>query len=202
MTPSSAHTPKILLLAAYVAWLAWLWVSASPSPGEIAPLPPGVETSLGLENALFTLRDDLQACMAGEGAFPDTHGEWRQVDMQLGAGQSGQSLAHALLDRTLPMSSQPGPQVIYRSDGRDYKLLAHGGTDCTLYKLRRPELVDPVRMAYTRSLKPGGWLVTSAAEAEVARRRAFSPQADPALPNPLSGECWAWGVWTPCAVFW
>ncbi len=42
----------------------------------------------------------------------------------------------------------PRTQYVYRSDGRDYKLISHGAFDCDQVNSRMPERVDPARVCY------------------------------------------------------
>jgi hypothetical protein len=39
----------------------------------------------------------------------------------------------------------PDQQYLYRSDGKDYKLISHSPEDYTFVRASRPELIDPVR---------------------------------------------------------
>ena len=96
----------------------------------------------------------------------------------------------------------PAGAVVYMSDGKDYKLIWHKPDDCTGAHAGRPSLIDPVRTSYSRSMIPGGWTVSSQQEEAVAPARNPMVKPDPRIKNPLFGECWALGVWTPGAVFW
>ncbi|MNJ65869.1 hypothetical protein D3C77_619080 [compost metagenome] len=50
------------------------------------------------------------------------------------------------LPRDPALSTKSMPQYMYRSDGSDYKLLAHGNTlTCKLVARLSPELLDPLR---------------------------------------------------------
>ena len=49
------------------------------------------------------------------------------------------------LPRDPARSNDANTQYLYRSDGRDYKLLAHGGGDCDMARKNNPGLVDPAR---------------------------------------------------------
>jgi len=52
------------------------------------------------------------------------------------------------LPRDPRRSANPLEQYLYRSDGREYKLIAHGAIDCPRIEARQPGLVDPQRRCF------------------------------------------------------
>jgi len=49
------------------------------------------------------------------------------------------------LPRDPRKNDNPKKQYLYRSNGKDYKLIAHGVEDCSIVKSLHPELIDPKR---------------------------------------------------------
>ncbi len=49
------------------------------------------------------------------------------------------------LPRDPRRNENPMEQYIYRSNGKDYKLIAHGVEDCNIVKSLNPKLIDPKR---------------------------------------------------------
>jgi len=49
------------------------------------------------------------------------------------------------LPRDRRMHNQAQGQYLYRSDGVDFKLIAHGRPDCEKFRSMQPDLVDPKR---------------------------------------------------------
>ncbi|MGC4071642.1 MAG: hypothetical protein QM760_03860 [Nibricoccus sp.] len=45
-------------------------------------------------------------------------------------------------------SHESAQQYLYTSDGRDYKIIAHGPEDCSLVVARTPSLADPRRTTW------------------------------------------------------
>jgi hypothetical protein len=43
------------------------------------------------------------------------------------------------------MHDEPTEQYLYRSDGRDYKLVSHRPARCEIIRRMKPVLIDPVR---------------------------------------------------------
>ncbi|WP_027191325.1 hypothetical protein [Fundidesulfovibrio putealis] len=185
--------------------LFWGWVTAlalftlsahiTASRGGSQSLPSG--SVLLMENAAKA----LAAIQAQDGAFPPSAGAWLALFPEDMAGQSPAALRDAL-SRAKPWSGVPGSALIYRSDGKDYKLVWHKPGNCNDLHAISPGLVDPVRTTYSRSMIAGGWTVTDPNERTVAPLKSPMVKPDPAILDPLFGECWAWGVWTPGAVFW
>jgi hypothetical protein len=140
---------------------------------------------------------------AQSGSYPPSGGQWLEASpgefrTALAKGQGiGEFLAHAR-----PFSGDPQECLLYRCDGKDYKLIWHRGGSCNAVHAVHPELVDPVRTAYSRTMVDGGWEASTANEAVVAKARNPQIKFDPAVPNPLFGTCWAFGTWTQGAVFW
>jgi len=143
----------------------------------------------------------LAVIQAQDGAYPPSAGAWLALSPEDMAGQNPAALRDALR-RAKPWSGVPESALIYRSDGKDYKLVWHKPGNCNDLHAISPGLVDPVRTAYSRGMIAGGWTVTDPNERAVAPLKSPMVKPDPAIPDPLFGECWAWGVWTPGAVFW
>jgi len=185
--------------------LYWGWVTAlalltlythfTPSRGGLQSLPVGGVPLV--ENA----GKDLAAILAQDGAYPATADAWLALSPEDMAGQSPAALRD-VLSRAKPWSGIPESALIYRSDGKDYKLIWHKPGNCNDLHAISPGLVDPVRTAYSRSMIAGGWTVTDPNERAIAPLKSPMVKPDPSIPDPLFGECWAFGVWTPGAVFW
>lgn len=187
--------------------LFWGWVAAlalftlsthitAPRGGSQGLLDGGV---LLMENA----GNALAAIHAQDGTYPPSAGAWLVLspeDVSV-AGQSPAALRVAL-SRAKPWSGVPESALIYRSDGKDFKLIWHKPGNCNDLHPTNPGMVDPARTAYSRSMIAGGWTVIDPNERTVAPLKSPMVKPDPAIPDPLFGECWAWGVWTPGAVFW
>ncbi|MFZ5425838.1 MAG: hypothetical protein ACOZEN_02595 [Thermodesulfobacteriota bacterium] len=183
-----------------IAFAAWLLLLAAGAAFRTAqPEKPAGQGALALVQAgrmLDAMRD-------ASGSYPSTGGRWVLV-----AGEALSASAHdpkGLAERlaTAPAwDGVPRSALIYRSDGRDFKLVRHAPQDCTAMHAREPALVDPVRTAYSRRMIPGGWEAVNPGEQRVAPLKDPMLRQDTDIPDSLFGECWAYGVWTPGAVFW
>jgi len=49
------------------------------------------------------------------------------------------------LPRDPRLNTNPKEQYLYRSNGKDFKLISHGAEDCKIVKSKQPELIDPKR---------------------------------------------------------
>jgi hypothetical protein len=99
---------------------------------------------------------DLQALQKALGKYQQKFGEY-PLSPQWGGlyslwGPSSEDWVPGLAPGYIPVlprdprqSSNPEEQYIYRSDGTEYKLLAHKPGDCQTAKVLNPELIDPVR---------------------------------------------------------
>ena len=152
---------------------------------------------------LGSTQEALGALKAASGQYPTSGGKWLATTAQdLAASLKSQQGLGPFLRGLSPWTGKPSSAVIYMSDGKDYKLIWHKIGACTFVHAGRPDLVDPVRTAYSRGMIQGGWEASSPDEATVARARNPMIKPDPKIVNPLFGECWAWGIWTIGAVFW
>jgi hypothetical protein len=60
-------------------------------------------------------------------------------------------------------SENPYNQYVYKSDGRDYKLLSLVPEDCDLIVRQRPSMSDPARNVYNQCYAVGFWTPGAAA---------------------------------------
>jgi len=104
------------------------------------------------------LRNALEAYNRDHGEYPDTHDEW--IGRYNTWGKAAEDWIPNLAPRyikALPVdpryTTNGGYQYLYRSDGRDFKLLTFFPEgDCPTITKERPELLDPIRggkAAYT-----------------------------------------------------
>lgn len=98
---------------------------------------------------LTQIRNALEAYYQEHGSYPKSKG----FDGFYAAwGESGQDWIKGLvpaymseLPRDPRQNSNPKEQYFYRSNGKQYKLIAHGVEDCKTVKSINPELIDPKR---------------------------------------------------------
>lgn len=100
---------------------------------------------------LQLLQAALERYHADHGAYPVSEGF---DGLYTSWGQSGKDWITGLVPEYLaelpkdPRGSQdPAYQYLYRSDGKDYKLIAHNGMGTAMVAVAHPELIDPVRAA-------------------------------------------------------
>lgn len=190
--------------AKLLALLFWGWVAALALFTLSAHFAAPRGGSQGLLNGGVPLMENagkaLAAIQAQDGGYPPSAGAWLALSPE-DMGGSPAALRDAL-SRARHWSGVPESTLIYRSDGKDFKLIWHKPGNCKDLHAISPGLVDPARTAYSRSMIAGGWTVTDPNERTVAPLKSPMVKPDPAIPDPLFGECWAWGVWTPGAVFW
>jgi len=101
---------------------------------------------------LDQIRDALRQFFKDHGSYPKSVGwEGRYSDW----GRSGEDWIPKLtpgyisvLPRDPRHSNKGTEQYLYLSDGRDYKLIAHGPEDFSRFSILHPEMVDPVRTTF------------------------------------------------------
>lgn len=99
--------------------------------------------------ALMAMRDALKAYHAAYGRYPVSEG-WDGFRSRF--GKSSEAWIAGLAPQFLPdlprdpaRSEDPDLQYLYRSDGQDYKLIAHDRGECLIAVTAYPDLTDPVR---------------------------------------------------------
>jgi type II secretory pathway pseudopilin PulG len=128
-----------------------------PAPAVAAavtanPLPPPMDQA-GTRAVLA----DLQSLQAALAAYRHDHGEYpRSVGfdgLHTAWGRASPDWIRGLVPRYLPRlprdprySSDPHFQYLYRSDGTDYKLIAHG--NCEPFNVSHPRMIDPNRSCF------------------------------------------------------
>lgn len=88
---------------------------------------------------LQRVRSAIEARRSQTGSFPQTPATFLPL-----------ATVAAAVPALLGLISHPfeeGATVLYRSDGRDYKLVAYRSGDCFMARILDPPLVDPVRSA-------------------------------------------------------
>jgi peptidoglycan/LPS O-acetylase OafA/YrhL len=129
--------------------------AAAPAPAPKAP--PTVPSGPSAEAMARSVLADLQALRAALEDYRRDHGEYprsRGFDglySNFGAASpawiGGLAPKYiAALPRDPRKTSDPLRQYLYRSDGKDYKLLAHG--TCKPFDATHPEMVDPRRKCF------------------------------------------------------
>lgn len=104
----------------------------------------------------FSDLEDIKVALnryrAARGAYPVSRG-WSGVNSP--KGYSGPDWVPGLVPEYLARLPQdprgkrdPRIQYLYKSDGKDYKLISFGAYDCDQISARMPERVDPVRNCY------------------------------------------------------
>lgn len=148
------------------------------------------------------MRQALETMRAEQGAYPDSADRWRVLALDQN-GAFPESLATLpAFEVVIPL---PPICILYKSDGKDYKLLLHfeDKSLCRDIWNATPERVDPVRLRYFQSAAPeGSWLVREQEERRAAAALLQNEEIDPDRDASLRGICWACGFWTDGAVFW
>lgn len=180
-----------------VSFLAWLAILLVSSAMRHEPKTFSREEDIARASALLRNAHSLS------GAYPSTEGKWVRIPEKiLQDTPPGHNAFNTFLTSAPEWNGQPRNALIYRSDGKDFKLVSHGSPDCTDMHARNLAMIDPMRTAYAKRMIPGGWEVVFPDEKRVAPLRNPAIKQDSTIPDHLFGECWAYGVWTPGAVFW
>lgn len=102
---------------------------------------------------LLKLKEALEKYHSAHNAYPASSGGFDAVVAAFGESKEEwiPGLAPAFIDR-LPKdprkSKDPRQQYMYRSDGKDYKLIAHNPVGMNEAVEKHPELVDPARPSW------------------------------------------------------
>jgi len=155
---------------------------------------------------LESLRGALESYHMSLGAYPDTNGNWVLLN-PAGKGP-GAKTASQIIPAFLPsLPVYPGMDAdslkgyLYRSDGKDYKLIAHNVDDCAKARMSRAELLDPSRRLYGKALTgPGKWNVQDVEWELVPQLLEDKNRYDQNLC--MYGDCFAYGFWTQNAAYW
>lgn len=98
---------------------------------------------------LTWIRDALESLQKAEGRYPRNEG-WDGIHSNW--GKSTADWIPGLVPRFLPelprdprLGSDPGRQYLYRSDGTNFKLIAHQPDDYVSVTTQHPDLADPTR---------------------------------------------------------
>jgi SAM-dependent methyltransferase len=98
---------------------------------------------------LISIRDALESFHQAEGRYPCTEG-WDGIHSNW--GRSAADWIPGLVPRFLPElprdprpGSDPSQQYLYRSDGTDFKLIAHAPDDFVSVTTEHPDFADPTR---------------------------------------------------------
>ena len=127
----------------------------------------GVQTRANTAGALSDLKQvnsAIQLYYVDNGAYPNTSGNWQGINKEANyipelTPTYLPSLPQSKMpDR--PASSQDAPQTVtaykavymYKSNGTDYKLIAHVDGLCSSVKAQRPNMIDA-----TRTYSAGCW---------------------------------------------
>jgi len=139
--------------------LALTPAAPAPAPAPVAataPAPSAAMPPMG-KAGIRAVLEDLQALHAALEAYRRDHGAYpRSVGfdgLHTGWGRSSPDWIAGLAPRYLPrlprdprFSSDPTFQYLYRSDGKDYKLIAHG--NCEPFNVTHPQMIDPKRNCF------------------------------------------------------
>ena len=195
-----------VLCAAYASWLVLLaW--QSPAGGLASGSGPGRAMA-----ALDAVQGMVERHAAAHCGYPSTGGAWVLVADGDSGDLPGGELPE-LLGRARPFADPavaPPTSIIYASDGKEYKLIAHTADRELCLRTRRdaPARVDMARLEYTTGFLRGpSWAVIDHGEQEGVGRLMRARRAGAALPDPnlgqeLRGTCWAFGYWSPGAALW
>ena len=155
---------------------------------------------------LEALREALETYRRDTGGYPDTGGKWAFLATdEDGPGRNILSTLHPAHLREIPlppgMDREALKGFLYRSNGKDFKLIAHNVEDCARARDTRAELIDPARRMYGRALVGAGKWKARGKELElVPYFLEDKNRYDPKLC--VYGDCFAYGFWTDNAVFW
>lgn len=145
VSPPRAQPPQAASVATVPAPPPSPPTPAQPAPA-LASLPPGAQQRVG---DLTTLKAALANYRIKHGSYPVSP-QWSGVASLW--GPSGPAWIPGLAPEFIPSlprdprnHENPEEQYIYRSDGKDYKLIAHHPGDCEAIQARLPAMRDPLR---------------------------------------------------------
>jgi peptidoglycan/LPS O-acetylase OafA/YrhL len=138
---------------------------AVPSGAAVKPTTPNLMIAPMSPLEGDTVFADMQAFKAALAAYRRDHGEYpRSVGFDgliTGWGKASADWIPGLVPRYLPrlprdprVSTDPRLQYLYRSDGKDYKLISHGS--CWPLKKTHPEMIDPKRDCFAAGIWTAG----------------------------------------------
>lgn len=193
-----------LVCVLFLLWVAAL-VSQSRIPFQVGASEDQIARRLSIMHATLEKHHSLF------GEYPTTGGGWVLVGD--GSTESEGLRQFPSMLASAPAFSDPlkAPlvSIIYASNGKDYKLLAHLADKaiCVETHKKKPSLVDPARRGYVAGFLRGpSWKVgadeESLAEDLLKQGGDAHPRVDKGLNRYLWGTCWAFGFWTPGAVSW
>lgn len=199
-----ARKSSVIVGALFVAWVALL-AAWSGIPSRFGARPDKVMPRLS------ALRATLEKHKGIFGEYPSTGGGWVLVGD--GASQDEGVKTFPVKLASFPAftdpSKAPAVSVIYASDGKDYKLLAHVADKglCVAVREDAPSLVDPERSLYLSGFLRGpSWPVVGGevreAEEFMKKKGTYRPRLDKGVSRYVRGTCWAFGYWTPGAASW
>jgi len=216
---SARPSPAILVAAAFAVWVCLLAVTARAPSGSSEAMRGRLET-------LRAFRERIEAARAASGAYPESGAAKSAKAAE--AGGNGWVVLYP--QEAEPENPAPGPQdakdavdrirdakpltkdaaggsvILYKSDGRDFKLIAHvtGRDECLAVRDEEPGLTDLARIRFEQGVVRGPkWKVTDPHESDVARTLLGKTLRNTAGAEfPIWGTCWAYGYWTPGAIFW
>lgn len=204
---------KATIAAVYLGFLLWLGWQTSWNPFATPAAGASVQVDAAYAQAgdtLPRLLRRLEELRQRDGAYPATGGDWVVLSRSLGP----EALAgFDALDRAERIDARwqaPPLAYLYRSDGADYKLIAHSPDLglCLKAHDKDPAAVDPVRTYYAFGFTPGPhWSLGDPAQRQAAvtiiqARRNQRMRDDPALIPHIHATCGAFGHWTAGALFW
>ena len=122
----------------------------------------------GSSDLAETMRSDIRALQGALARYHDAHGKYpRSVGFDglfTKYGAASEDWIAGLAPEFIPRlprdprrTENPVEQYLYRSDGRDYKLIAHRPVSCAAFREAHREMVDPRRDCWAIGVwTPGG----------------------------------------------
>lgn len=199
---------KVLIIIGYTGLLLWLcWLTPRATTRASLQIDAAyAQATLSLP----LLQRRLADMLARDGVYPTTGGEWVVLSTSLGPEALEGFFQLDGAARIDAGWQAPPLAFLYRSDGKDYKLITHSPDLglCRKARMTDPAAVDPMRTYYDFGTMPGpNWAVTHPEERQAAitiikERRNLRMRDDPALLPNIRAVCGAFGKWTPGALFW
>lgn len=165
---------ELLVVVAIIGMLSSVVLASLNTARTSARTTRAIQDLKQIQTALelyYNANNSYPSSIGGAGSWDGLYSNWGDSTTNWIPGLAPTYIP--VLPRSPNNSTDGSVNYIYNSDGRNYKLIWHGGEDCNGVKQRIPSVLDPTR--------DGG--------------------SNPSVQE-YSGSCWSYGVWTDGAVAW